>query len=131
VNILLDTHIWLWTALDPSRIRRNLAAQLVNPDNQLWLSSISVWEAMTLFQTGRIKIDLDPDTWIRQSLASGFLLEAPVTNEVAIHSRLIDLPHRDPADRLIAATALVNRFTLATADENLLACGTIRTHPNH
>lgn len=86
---------------------------------------------MTLFQTGRIKIDLDPDTWIRQSLASGFLLEAPVTNEVAIHSRLIDLPHRDPADRLIAATALVNRFTLATADENLLACGTIRTHPNH
>ena len=49
------------------------------------------------------------------------LREAPLTREVASASRSLDLPHEDPADRFIAATAMVYDLTLVTADERLWA----------
>jgi PIN domain nuclease of toxin-antitoxin system len=130
VNILLDTHIWLWSFLEKWRIRNGLTAALENPENQLWLSPVSVWEAMVLFQKGKIKIPSDPGVWIRQALAKGFVVEAPLTHEIALQSQLIELPHPDPADRFIAATALVQGFTLATSDKHLLKCRSLQTLPN-
>jgi PIN domain nuclease of toxin-antitoxin system len=130
VDILLDTHIWLWSFLEKRRITKRLAAALEDPANQLWLSSMSVWEAMVLFRNGNIEIASDPAMWIRQSLAKGYLIEAPLTHEIAMQSRLIELPHKDPADRFIAATALVHGFTLATSDKHLLKYRSIRTLPN-
>jgi PIN domain nuclease of toxin-antitoxin system len=123
--------IWLWAFLEKKRIKKRLTAILEDPGNQLFLSSVSVWEAMKLFQNGSIEIATDPEVWIRLALARGFVAEAPFTNEIALHSRLIDLPHKDPADRFIAATALVNGFTLATSDQHLLGFRGIPTLPNH
>jgi PIN domain nuclease of toxin-antitoxin system len=130
VNILLDTQIWLWSFLEKRRIKKGLTAALEDSENQLWLSPVSVWEAMVLFQKGNIQIAFDPGVWIRQALARGFVAEAPLTHEIALHSRLIELPHRDPADRFIAATALVRGFALATSDKYLLKCRSIHTLPN-
>ena len=83
-----------------------------------------------LFQKGNIRVASDPGIWIRQALAKGFVAEAALTHEIAPHSRLIELPHEDPADRLLAATALVNGFTLATAGKHLLNCRVVQTLPN-
>jgi PIN domain nuclease of toxin-antitoxin system len=130
VNILLDTHIWLWAFLEKERIKSRLADALEDPANRLFLSSVSVWEAMMLIQNGSIEVATGPDIWIRQALAKDFVAETPLTHEVALNSRLIELPHKDPADRFIAATALVQGFTLATADKHLLKCKSIRTLPN-
>jgi PIN domain nuclease of toxin-antitoxin system len=130
VNVLLDTHIWLWSFLEKQRIKRGLTAALEDPENQLWLSPVSAWEAMVLFQKGNIQVASDPGVWIRQALAKGFVAEAALTHEIALHSRLIDLPHQDPTDRFIAATALVNGFALATADKHLLRCRSVQTLPN-
>ena len=57
--------------------------------------------------------------------------EAPVTHDVAILSRQIDLAHQDPADRFLAATALVFHLTLVTADERLLATPDLPVLANH
>lgn len=130
MNILLDTQIWLWSFLEKRRIKRGLTAALENPENQLWLSPVSVWEATVLFQKGKIQIASDPGTWIRQALAKGFVVEAALTHEIALQSRLIELPHQDPADRFIAATALVHGFTLATSDKHLLKHRSVQTLPN-
>ncbi len=130
MNILLDTHIWLWSFLEKQRIKKGLTIALEDPENQLWLSPVSVWEAMVLFQNSSIQIASDPALWIRQALAKGFLTEAPLTHEIALHSRLIELPHEDPADRFLAATALVNGFALATSDKHLLKCRSVHTIPN-
>ena len=130
MNILLDTQIWLWSLLEKQHIKKRLTAALEDPQNQLWLSPVSVWEAMMLFRSGRIQIASDPDVWVRQALPKGFVAEAALTHEIAVHSRLIDLPHKDPADRFIAATALVHGFALATSDKHLLNCRSIRTLPN-
>jgi PIN domain nuclease of toxin-antitoxin system len=74
-----------------------------------------------LIEKGRIEIDSDPIDWIREIFSTVPLKEAPLNHEVAIQSRRIKLPHKDPADRFIAATAVVYGLTLVTADERLLA----------
>lgn len=68
---------------------------------------------------GRITLDAEPAIWIRRALKTTPFKEAPVNHEVAIQSQLHELPHGDPADRLLAATAVVYDLTLVTSDERL------------
>jgi PIN domain nuclease of toxin-antitoxin system len=127
LRLLLDTHIWLWTLQDPKRLGRRLLHQLKDEANELWLSPISTWEALTLNHKGRIHIKEDLKTWLARAIAG--TREAPLTHEIALVARQLPL-HQDPADRILAATAEVLDLTLVTADERLLGLGTIRTMAN-
>ena len=120
MKLLLDTHILLWSLLDPTHLTRQVSAELKNPSNELWLSPISNWELIILVEKGRVILDSDPVSWIRRILRRIPFTEAAITHEVAIQSRIVELPHQDPADRFLAATALVYELTLVTADERLL-----------
>ena len=128
--MLLDTHIWLWALLDPARLSRAVRALLASPTETLRLSPISVWEAVMLAERGRIALEPDPRSWLDRALAAAPVAEAPLTFEVAMASRSIALEHRDPADRFIAASALVFGLTLVTADARLLDCPDIEVLPN-
>ncbi|WP_025323308.1 type II toxin-antitoxin system VapC family toxin [Deferrisoma camini] len=130
MRLLLDTHIFLWSLLEPERLGGRIAAELENPDNELWLSSISVWEILVLAEKGRIQLDQDPPAWIHTALKKVPIREVPVDHEVAIHSRLVDLPHDDPADRFLAATARVRNLTLVTADRRLIGAAGFEVLPN-
>jgi PIN domain nuclease of toxin-antitoxin system len=59
MKLLLDTHIWLWSILEPGRLKPRLAGALDNPENEKWLSPISVWELSILVE--KQKVDLNPD----------------------------------------------------------------------
>jgi PIN domain nuclease of toxin-antitoxin system len=120
MRLLLDTHIWLWGLLDRKRLSLRVIRELGDPDNELWLSPISIWELIVLCQKGRMILDQEVDTWIAHKLAAVPLREAPVTYEVARETGRLRLPHRDPADRLLLATAKVFELTLVTGDEHLL-----------
>ncbi len=128
MRILLDTHIWLWSIYDPDRIGRTLRWELKNPENELWLSPVSTWEALILQKKGRIELEEDPAAWVTE--ATAIFREAVLTHEVVLESRRIRLPHRDPADRFLAATAKVLGLTLATGDTKLLGLGDIATLAN-
>lgn len=120
MRILLDTHIWLWSLLEPAHLTRRARAELEDQSNELWLSPISTWEVLILAEKGRIVLNMEPRIWIETAFLQIPLREAPLTHEVAIQSRFIDLPHQDPADRFLAATAIVYDLTLLTADERLI-----------
>lgn len=124
MKLLLDTHIWLWTVYDPRRLGKRLLQELKNEANELWLSPISTWEALTLNFKGRIQLYGDLKEWLRRATAG--TREAPLTHEIALAARQLSL-HQDPVDRILAATAQVLDLTLATADERLLGLGEIRT----
>ena len=128
--MLLDTHIWLWALLDPARLSRSVRALLASPAETLRLSPISVWEAMMLAERGRIALEPDPRRWLDRALAAAPVAEVPLTFEVAMASRSIALDHKDPADRFIAASALVFGLTLVTADARLLDCPDIEVLAN-
>jgi PIN domain nuclease of toxin-antitoxin system len=127
LKLLLDTHIWLWSLSDPGRIGRRALVQLKDQNNELWLSPMSTYEALTLYHKGRFKIDGDLSDWLARATAG--TREAPLTHEIALVARQLPL-HQDPADRILAATAEVLDLTLVTADERLLGLGTIRTMGN-
>jgi PIN domain nuclease of toxin-antitoxin system len=127
LNLLLDTHIWIWSKLDPKRIGKLAARELSNNDNDLWLSPVSVWEALALMQKGRIRV-ADPLAWVER--AADQLREAPLTQEIVRTGLALSLPHADPADRFLAATAKVLKLTLVTADQRLLGLGEIASLAN-
>ena len=120
MKLLLDTHIWLWALLEPERLTPAVRAALESPENELWLSPISVWEAMVLAERGRLAVNAAPAEWVQEMVRAIPRREAPLTHDIAVASRQLSLSHQDPADRFIAATALVMGLTLVTADERLL-----------
>jgi PIN domain nuclease of toxin-antitoxin system len=128
VKLLLDTHIWLWSLREPTRLGRHLRHELRNPDNELWLSPISTWEALVLHAKRRIQLYDNPALWVRDATAD--FKEAPLTHEIALAVHKLNLPHADFADRFLAATAQVLGLTLVTADERLLGLGNIATLAN-
>ncbi len=121
MRILLDTHVWIWSHLNPDRIGKRLTQHILDPANELWLSPISLWEFLVLVEKGRLAIPEDPADWIAAALAEAPMQEAPLNHEVALTSRTVKVGHEDPADRFLAATAAVYDLALATADERLLA----------
>jgi PIN domain nuclease of toxin-antitoxin system len=128
MKLLLDTHIWLWSLADPGRLGRRVLKELKDPANQLWLSAISVWEALLLAEKGRIELPEDRARWV--AVATSHFLEAPLTHAIALAAHELSLFHGDPADRFLAATAQVLDLTLVTADERLLGLGDIRSLAN-
>ena len=127
MNLLLDTHIWIWSKLDPKRIGKGAARELSNNDNDLWLSPVSVWEALALMHKGRIRVE-DPLAWVER--AADQLREAPLTQEIVRTGFALRLPHADPTDRFLAATAKLFKLTLLTADQRLLGLGEIASLAN-
>ena len=122
MTLLLDTHIWLWSLLDPGRLAARAREEMSDPANTLALSPLSVWEALVLAHKGRVVLHPDPWSWIRSALTVAPVREIPVTFDVALGSQSVRLGHDDPADRFIAATAMVHGLTLVTADRSLLRC---------
>ena len=127
MNLLLDTHIWVWSKSEPNRLGKRVRAELSNLGNELWLSPVSVWEALVLMQKGRIRVE-NPFAWVER--AAEQLREAPLTHEIVCTGLAMPLPHADPADRFLAATAKVLKLTLVTADQRLLGLGEIASLAN-
>jgi PIN domain nuclease of toxin-antitoxin system len=119
MKLLLDTHIWLWSVANSDRLSHRLYRAINDPRNELWISPISTWEIVLLHEKGRLKLTDGPESWIETAMSLAPLREAPLTHEIALATRSIGLPHRDPADRLLLATALIHGLTLVTADRNL------------
>ncbi len=127
MRLLLDTHVWVWSLLEPARLSRRVRVALGDAGNEFWVSPVSVWELVMLTAKGRLTLLPDVERWVERAMDETPIQEAAVTNAVAIETRRLKLPHSDPADHLIAATARVFELTLVTADQRLLRAGTVRT----
>lgn len=120
MRFLLDTHIWIWSYLEPHKLSSEVIRELANPENFRYLSPVSIWEALILLEKKRIQIKEDFGPWFQRSKEDMGLREAPLNWEVAHELRSTALAHSDPADRFLVATAKVYDLTLVTADDNLV-----------
>jgi PIN domain nuclease of toxin-antitoxin system len=125
--IVLDTHTLLWWVNDPTTLSRP-AQKVIDAavkSQSVHVSCISSWEIAMLVERGRLRLALDVRDWICRCELLPFLTFVSVSNAIAIESvRLPDFPHADPADRIIAATALSLGAVLVTKDDKL------RTYPH-
>lgn len=120
MKLLLDTHIWIWSLLEPERLGRRVARALASADNELWLSPVSVWELLILVEKKRVSLTTGVERWVDDAFRAAPIREAPLTRAVALASRAVQLPHQDAADRFLAATATVYDLTLVSADQVML-----------
>lgn len=128
LKLLLDTHIWLWSLQCPERLGTRVRHELAHAGNELWLSPISTWEALTLNVKGRIRIHGNLADWVAKATAP--FREAVLTHEISLAARQLALTQPDSADRFLVATTQVLGLTLVTADANLLGLGDIATLAN-
>jgi PIN domain nuclease of toxin-antitoxin system len=130
LRFLLDTHIWIWSLLEPEHLSRKVRKALESADSELWLSPISVWEVLILIEKGRLTLNIETDEWLKQVMQEAPMREAPITIEIARLSRTVSLAHQDPADRFLAATAIHLNLTLITSDTRLMSSRDFSVLPN-
>lgn len=111
-RFLLDTHIFVWWMKQEKRLKKEIAAVLKNPENQIFLSVASVLEIVIKKKIGKLKV---PQNWKEDLRESSFLL-LPITFENAFQLESLPLFHHDPFDRMLIAQAQSEGSTLITGD---------------
>jgi PIN domain nuclease of toxin-antitoxin system len=118
MKLLLDTHILLWAGLTPKKLPKTARELITNPDNELFFSAASLWEITIKNGLGREDFKIDARVFRRALLDNGYT-ELPIRSEHAVSVDMLPQLHKDPFDRIILAQAMVEGFTLITADEVL------------
>jgi PIN domain nuclease of toxin-antitoxin system len=119
VRLLVDTNVALWTIEEPERLTDDTLRTMSDTNNQLFVSSATVWEAYIKHASGKLPL---LDDFFDQLEGAG-MEELPVTFRHARAAGLLPLHHRDPFDRMLVAQAQVERLTLVTRDAQLAAYG--------
>ena len=126
MRALLDTHILIWWLNDRARLspaqRQVLAA--ADRESPVLVSDISLWEVATLHSLGRIRLSLPLRVWLEKAVAPPLVRRQDISPAIA--AELAGLPdsfHRDPADRILVATARALGATLLTHDRRIIDSG--------
>ena len=115
MRLLLDTHALIWTAAEPARLSDRAAAVIRDPDNDVYVSSVSGWEISIKRARGRLVF---PD--IDQAMLDALrLIELPVTLRHAAEVATLPDHHRDPFDRMLVAQARADHLTVVSRDRAL------------
>lgn len=116
--IVLDTHVWVWWAVDRTRLSE-AARDAVESADELGVSAISAWEVAMLVDRGRIELDRPAAAWVRRALsADPRTIEIPLSAGIAVGAVALGANgmHGDPADRFILSTASHHEALLVTRD---------------
>lgn len=121
MQIICDTHILIFWQDDPKRLSNPAQAAIETAlhDKTLACSDISFWEIAMLIHSGRLRDDISPVQYMADLCLALSLTVLPITPEIASLSQGDFFHHKDPADRLIAATAIYHNAPLITADNKL------------
>jgi PIN domain nuclease of toxin-antitoxin system len=112
--ILLDTHIWVrWLISDDLDAK---VVDLIENVDEVAVSAISCWEVIYLEKKGRLKLPVPSQEWLDAGLQQSQISCLPMDRQVAALSANLPDHHRDPADRIIIATAIIHKLKLISLD---------------
>ena len=127
--VLLDTHVVIWLALEPGRISKRARAAIQETRQRgegLAVSDITLLEIATIENKGRIKLNASLEAFLAEIEARFIVL--PITGRICVSALALPAAYpRDPADRVIGATALVEGFPLITADDGIRRSKALKT----
>ncbi|MBI4082212.1 MAG: type II toxin-antitoxin system VapC family toxin [Candidatus Lambdaproteobacteria bacterium] len=119
--VVCDTHVLIYDALEPARLSRRAARSIDSAEKaqRLACADISLWEIAMLMAKGRLAVDAAPEELLQAILSARQVRVLPITPAIAALACSPRFDHGNPADRLIAATAVVHRGMLLTKDKHL------------
>lgn len=130
MRALLDTHVLLWWIENRGRLspRHREIIESASPEAPLRVSDITLWEIAMLESLGRIRLAIPLREWLEASVAAPLVRRQAITPAIAAEvARLPDSFHRDPADRILVATARILGAALLTHDKRILRAGLVET----
>jgi PIN domain nuclease of toxin-antitoxin system len=128
--ILLDTHVWVWLAVDPGKLSRRAANAIrrASATGGISVASISLWELAMLFAQGRLRTPGTVESGVRSVVETTGIIVHEVTPEIAALATMFsDTYPPDPADRLIGATARSLGLPLVTKDQRIIESTMLKT----
>lgn len=123
MNLLLDTHAFLWFATGDERLSDAARAAISVPSNRRLVSAASVWEMAIKVSLGKLDVSGELDEWLRKAFDVCVADVLPVDARHALATRALPWHHRDPFDRLLVAQAFTQDLTSVSADGNMAAYG--------
>lgn len=126
--ILLDTHVWVrWLDPEVEPLPQSLLGHIATAD-KLAVSAISCWEIACLHRRGRLELTVPLEQWMDWATTDSGVTCLPVQREIALLSANLPEHHRDPADRMIIATAIHHGIQLASLDGAFSAYQEVAAH---
>lgn len=119
MRLLLDTQVWLWMHLDPTRLGREVQERFVDAGTTLLLSAASSWEIAIKHSLGKLPLPEPPATYIPSRMRRDNVDALPVSHIHALHVATLPHHHSDPFDRLLVAQAQIEKIPLVTADRHI------------
>ena len=116
MRLLLDTHVWLWTATEDARLTPRIRAAIADRANDIFVSAASVWEIAIKYQLGKLPLPLPPHDYETTMIARADFRTLAVTTEHAAGVAALPALHRDPFDRMLISQALQDDLTIVTID---------------
>ena len=123
MNLLLDTHILIWALNDDPQLSSKARDLIMDPDNTIFYSVVSVWEVLLKHDSPKNNLTLTPEEFINYCEDSGYIALNMKPKHIVTASKLdtsgIDKQHSDPFDRLLLSQAKSENFTFLTHDEKI------------
>lgn len=121
MKLLLDTHIFLWFISGDERLPADMQQGIRNPANDVYLSVVSLWEAIIKYQLGKLPLPEPPEDYLPTQRERHQIASLPL-DEISV-SQLVGLPplHRDPFDRMLICQAMAHGLTIVTVDDLIRA----------
>ncbi|WPF88378.1 type II toxin-antitoxin system VapC family toxin [Cyanobacterium aponinum AL20118] len=116
MNILLDTHCWLWWLVEPEKLSQTAIATIQNNQNKLYLSVASIWEIGIKYKLGKLDLPISPEILIPQQMQIDKISSLSISVAHALNASILPSYHKDPFDRMLIAQSQLESITIISND---------------
>src|SRR5437870_2638521 len=120
MNLLMDTHIFLWFITGDHRLPQRFLDNIRDPDNSVYLSVVSIWEAIIKYQLGKLPLPQPPESYLPVQRSLHRISSLPLDEASVTQLASLPLLHRDPFDRILISQAMEHNLTIVTMDRAIL-----------
>jgi PIN domain nuclease of toxin-antitoxin system len=121
MKLLLDTHVFLWLVTANERLGPDPIAAIRRPTTEVFVSVVSIWEAVLKHAAGKLALEIPADRTLREARDEHGIASLPLTENAVRHLLTLPTIHRDPFDRMLVCQAIEHDLVLVTADRILLS----------
>jgi PIN domain nuclease of toxin-antitoxin system len=119
MNYLVDTHILIWSFVDPDKLSQKVQSTLLNEENAIYYSQYSLWEISLKYSLGKLQLKNKTPEQFFEVIDNSFFICKPIDNIELITFYKLPVEHKDPFDRAIIWQSIINELILISFDEKL------------